>query len=340
MGHRTDTVYRQWMVLQQVPRYPLSRSTAEIHDALRKEGLDVKRRTVQRDLVDLSALFPLTNEPEGAGLRWFWMEKGPAREFPAMTPATALTLQLARDHLDPLFPPSLLAVLQPYFERADAVLGESHLSHWRSKVRIAEDGPSLGVPSVEADVRDGVYRALLEERQLEVGYYSRNREQHSRRRLHPLGLVARGGLFYLVAWETGSSDVRQFALHRMDAPALSEESVDAPADFDLDHYLQEKVAFFYPRSPALLPVHLWAAPPVAFHLRERPLAEDQVLEPTGDGGALVSATVPDTEALRWWLLGFGANVRVDGPESLRNEMQQFTAEAAALYQTTTEPSTS
>jgi predicted DNA-binding transcriptional regulator YafY len=49
------------------------------------------------------------------------------------------------------------------------------------------------------------------------------------------------------------------------------------------------------------------------HLLESPLADDQQATRGPDGTLRVTATVQDTERLRWWLLGFGARVAVLGP---------------------------
>jgi predicted DNA-binding transcriptional regulator YafY len=331
MRKSTDAIYRQWVVLGKVPQQPQSRSTSDLHEALGAEGLEVDRRTLQRDLERLSTLFPLVSEPDGPGLRWSWLKTGAMQEIPAMSPSTALTFQLARDHLEALFPPSLMEVLGPYFDRSEAVLGESHLGHWRDKVRLVEPGPALDTPEVPPDVRDQVYKALLEERQLEAGYYSRSRDSYGRRRIHPLGLVGRDGVYYLVARLDDKPKARQLALHRMDSPTVLDEAIEPPQDFDLDSYLEDQAAFSYPRNPEGLPLVLRVGQEVAFHLQERPLAQDQVLEALPDGSSEVKATVPDTEVLRWWLLGFGPNIQVIEPQGLREEIARLTREAAGQY---------
>ena len=331
MSGSNETIYRQWLVLGRIPRQPRARSTAEIHEALTAEGLDVDRRTVQRDLERLSTLFPLVSEAEEPSLRWSWLEDGAMQEIPAMNPATALTLQLARDHLQGLFPPSLLNVLSPYFDRAEAVLAGSNLGPWREKVRLADSGPALATPEVAPEVRDKVYQSLLEERQLEAGYYSRSRDSYARRRIHPLGLVGREGVYYLVARVDNKPDPRQLALQRMDAPVVLEEHVDPPQDFDLDHYLEDQAAFAYPRNPENIALTLHVSKEVAFHLQERPLAPDQSLESLKGGEYAVTATVADTDALRWWLLGFGPRVRVVEPGHLRAEIVEELRQAVDAY---------
>lgn len=331
MAGSSDAVYRQWVILRTVPRDPQSRSTGEIHQALLDEGLTVDRRTVQRDLERLSALFPLVSEQQGPGLRWFWLKEGAMQEVPAMNPSTALTFQLARDHLADLFPASLMDVLRPYFERAEAVLGESKLRQWRDRVRIVDSGPSLAAPEVDEEVRDTVYQALLDKRQLRAGYYSRSRDSYGTRRIHPLGLVGRDGVYYLVAAVDDQLGPRHLALHRMDSPEVLEEPAVPPEGFDLDKYLKDEASFSYPRNQKQIHLELLVSGEVAFHMQERPLSEDQWVEAKTNGHYSVTATVPDTEALRWWLLGFGPNIEVAAPDTLRNEVRRLTRQASRLY---------
>lgn len=69
------------------------------------------------------------------------------------------------------------------------------------------------------------------------------------------------------------------------------------------------------------------------HLRETPLAEDQVISDCSSmaGWCVVSATVRDSRMLRWWLLGFGDGVEVLEPESLRGELGDIARNMAARY---------
>ena len=105
--------------------------------------------------------------------------------------------------------------------------------------------------------------------------------------------------------------------------------VNRPAGFDLDAYIASG-AFGYPVGGAIRLEALFSEG-AAFHLGERPLSEDQRLEPTDDGRVLLTATVQDTSELRWWLLGFGDQVEVLAPESIREEMARIARNMDAKY---------
>ena len=56
-----------------------------------------------------------------------------------------------------------------------------------------------------------------------------------------------------------------------------------------------------------------------------------MLAPDAAGGLQLSATVPHTRALVWWLLGFGDGVVIQEPAGLRAELAGIARRMAAAY---------
>jgi len=71
--------------------------------------------------------------------------------------------------------------------------------------------------------------------------------------------------------------------------------------------------------------------PPANYLEERPLHKDQQLTACDDGSYLLESTAIDTNELRWWLLGFGANIEVLEPDYLRDEFRKIADAMANTY---------
>ena len=59
MSRSVDTLYRQWLMLSKIPRYPRSISAPDLKSILEDEGYEIDIRTIQRDLLKLSSPFPL-----------------------------------------------------------------------------------------------------------------------------------------------------------------------------------------------------------------------------------------------------------------------------------------
>ena len=331
MRRAADTIHRQWEMLRSLPRFPNRISTPQLKAKLRELGHDVNIRTIQRDLDGLSALFPLNSDREGQTNYWFWSEAGSALEIPAMNVPTALTLFLAKDYLRPLLPGVVLRPLGGYFKRAEEILSATRFADWRQKVRLIDRGPSLMPADIASDVREIVYEALLENRQFECDYQAKGADSPKHFVVHPLGLVIRQGVFYLVCTLWQYDDLRHLALHRMSNPILLDKTVNKPIDFDLTEYIQDESSFAYPYSPELLSIKVLFDSHAADHLYETPLAVNQILRIMEDGRIELSASVPDTSELRWWLLAFGAQVEIEEPFSLREEFQETARRMAASY---------
>jgi predicted DNA-binding transcriptional regulator YafY len=190
--------------------------------------------------------------------------------------------------------------------------------------------PPLRLPKIPEAVLEAVTRRLLDGRKLDVAYGSREKGETVSCELNPLGLVLKGGIVYLVCTFWQYRDIWQVVLHRLhhaevlDAPAMVSEG------FDLDRYIQEG-EFSYPVGE---PIHLEAMfrHGAAFHLHDTPLNADQVIPERDDERVLVRATVENTAALRWWLLGFGELIEVLAPADLREEFGARAAAMATMYQ--------
>ena len=81
MSRSLDTLYRQWLMLSKIPRYPDKISAQELYSKLSSEGYEIDIRTVQRDLANLSTLFSLSTDSVEKTNYWFWSEDSAIHEF-------------------------------------------------------------------------------------------------------------------------------------------------------------------------------------------------------------------------------------------------------------------
>jgi predicted DNA-binding transcriptional regulator YafY len=320
-------------MLSLIPRHPKKVDAATLQKGLEDQGYGVSRRTIQRDLQELSAQFPLHSDERSKPFGWQWMEDAKVMDIPGMEPAAALAFRLAEAYLKPLLPRSTLHYLDPHFRRAGEVLAgvkSAGIGMWPKKVRVISRGPTLHVPEVNPEVQEIVYQALFDERRFEARYRSREASRPADYEVNPLGLVFRQGITYLVCTIDDFDDIRQLALHRMSSARLLDSRRHAPAGFDLDKYIQ-KGEFSYPVSGTRIRLRALLDSGAAIHLHETRLSPDQKLKKSPDGRVLLQATVLDTLELRWWLLGFGDGVEVLGPKKLRLEFQRIASSMAGRY---------
>ena len=309
-------------------------SAPQIRAKLAERGFPVTLRTVQRDLERLSTYVPLaTDGSRPAG--WHWAADN-VLDIPAMDPPTALSFVLAARHLDHLLPPVSRRRLQPHIERARHVLdaaGSAGVRHWPEKVRVLPRGLPLEPPRIDETVLDTVYEALLAEHRLSVEYRKLGARRAQIYEASPLGIVLRDSVIYLVCTLWEYTDVIQLVAHRIRKVSLLDKPACAPAGFDLDDYIEQGNFGFPQGGETTLRLQIIVESWLAEHLAETRLAADQVLTPRRDGRVLVEASAPDTAELRWWLLGFGAQLEVLKPVRLRREFRTIAGALYARYRT-------
>jgi len=324
MSRSVDTLYRQWLMLSKIPRSPKRTTAIELKNSLSAEGYDIDVRTVQRDLDKLSTSFPLNYDTEGRKNFWFWIETATVQDLPGMEPVTALAFQMAESYLSPILPKATLDLLQPYFQRAKQVLQaatQSNLKKWPDKVAVISRGPDLLKPQIKPQIQQIIYDALLKEKQIKATYKSKKTHESTDYILHPLGIVNKHGVIYLVCTLWNYQNIKQLALHRFESAEVIEDSSNTPEQFTLSNYVQANHQFSYPITPDLIQLKVLFDARAGEHLFETPLTDNQVLTAQDDGQLLLEAEISDTQELRWWLSGFGSSIEIIEPTELRSYFQ-------------------
>ncbi|MFD7624962.1 helix-turn-helix transcriptional regulator [Streptomyces sp. NPDC059851] len=199
-----------------------------------------------------------------------------------------------------------------------------------------------------------IARAVWDQRVLVVGYRRWNGEERTGRVLHPLGLVLKGGIWYLVAADTtattgagpgpgsgvGSGDcpVRTYRVSRFQDVDTAPEGFERPPGFDLvahweqsarrlDDALRHQTARvrLSPRGRRLLPMQFGAA-------GTRALAGAEPLDPADpDGWVTVHLSVESQSVAVGDLLRLGTEAEVLGPPELRRALADTVAALADRY---------
>lgn len=332
MSDMKDTLLRQLALLRLIPEAPRYTSSVVLHEKLQERGFVVNLRSVQRDLLRLSVMFPLVSEEKGGRNEWSFAE-GASLELRDMEPPTALALTLAEGHLQNLLPQTVLDLMAPQFRKARVYLNsmeKNQLSNWSRRVRAVANGKSLLPAQVGGEVWAGVSLALLEHKQLSVTYLGRGKTQTSQFTLHPAGIVSRHTTSYLIASVNDYSDLRQFALHRIQTVEVLNKPAKPHQRFNVDNYIREELN----TGSIIKEIQLIAdiAPNIAWLLNETPLAEKQSIIPLEDSDWYrLEATVPDDTETLWWVFSLGEHICVQQPQHWRESIQQRLDKIQALY---------
>ncbi|MGW0734378.1 helix-turn-helix transcriptional regulator [Streptomyces sp. NPDC002851] len=179
-----------------------------------------------------------------------------------------------------------------------------------------------------------VARAVWEQEVLRVHYRRWDDRTRVHRELHPLGLVLKGGMWYLVA--RADASIRTYRVSRFLAvDTVAGESFERPAGFDLAAYWEESsrrleearyqgvaVVRLSPRARRLLPMLFGTAGDAA--LRDAG-------EPDADGWVRVELPVEAEAIAVGDLLRLGTDAEVLGPPELRAALARTVAGLADRY---------
>lgn len=292
--------------------------------------LEVSERTIHRDMEALSAAGVPVLAERGAGGGWALAE-GYRTNLTGLNEAEVQTLfagvparllaDLNLEKTSEAARVKLLAAL-PEASRAGAEY---------ARQRIHVDVSGWGAAAEASPHLHTIQEAVWQGRRLHLTYERDCGAEAAGRLVDPLGLVAKGGVWYLVAKAAG--EVRSYRVSRVTAARLSDEPCERPEGFDLAAYWSASVARFksdVPRFDATFRAHQ-----SVLHLMKyagRFSRVESVGEPDAEGWAVVRMRFQFEEDACGIALGFGTRVQVVEPERLRDKVLEMAREVVAFYE--------
>lgn len=312
---RADRLVATLLVLQAKGRVTAAELAAE---------LEVSERTARRDLEALAmAGVPVYSQ---AGRNGGWSLIGGARtDLSGLTGAEARTLFLVagpQASVTPAVKGALRKLVQalPETFRAEAEAAASAVMH--DPVRW--DGSRAPTPRH----LETLQHAVVAGRQVELGYGDREGRQ-TERTVHPLGLVVKNTVWYLVA--DTDAGLRTFRVGRVRSATVTERPVVRPEGFDLAETWEGVVAAMDRRRKSFV-VRAHVNPAAVGWLRGH-LGPNRIAvgETLADGRLAVDLTFEAPEAAAWQLAGYAGYVEVVEPEMVREQLARLGNDLVEQY---------
>lgn len=172
--------------------------------------------------------------------------------------------------------------------------------------------PAPPAPPVLARLRAAVVAGV----QLDLSY-AKPGEDAVVRRVHPYGLVSKGGAWYLVAGS--DAGLRTFRVSRIVDAAATTEPVERPAGFDLVRAWEDVSRRHEPCSSERVLVEFQVRPDAVGRVTST-LPEQYRLEPVAGQPRRFTASFPTVHEAACELIYLGGGVRVLEPPSVRTEL--------------------
>jgi predicted DNA-binding transcriptional regulator YafY len=146
----------------------------------------------------------------------------------------------------------------------------------------------------------------------------------------PLGLVAKGRLWYFVA--AVDDEPRTYRISRMQAVEILSEPATRPPDFDLAAFWTESSASLVANLPRY-PIVVRAAPEIVRRLwiPGAYARVEQIGEPEADGWQTAHLLLQTEHEACSYVLGFGPLMEVIEPPALRERVIQTAEQIGAFY---------
>ncbi len=276
--------------------------------------LEVSARTVHRDMEALSAagvpVFALRGARGGWQLDADWRTR-----VPGLEPAELRALLMAQPRA--LGDARLAGAAQRALDKLMAALPaplRAEAASIRQRLHIDTAG-WYGSPE-DLTMLPVVQEAVARDRQLAMRYLRAGRERVERT-VDPLGLVAKGGVWYLVAHKP--EGLRTYRVSRIEAATMLDQPFARPADFDLAAYWQSSTAELR-RSWTRYEATLRVDPAGAASLRRWRSATPAAGQPDTAGWVTLRVAFEDEEQACFVALGYGPRAEVLAPESLRDRV--------------------
>ena len=183
---------------------------------------------------------------------------------------------------------------------------------------------------IALQLRRAVVEAFAGQLKLEIEYTDA-RGQGSKRVVHPYFLEPRSEsrTLYVFAHDEVSGAVRLFRLDRISHARVVRERFEPPADFDVDTLVSGSWGVW--QAEGHDEVVLRFAPEAAPRVRQSFWHHSARLTDLEGGGVELRLTVTSEVEMRPWVLGWGAQVEVISPASLREHVAASMSEGARLY---------
>jgi len=287
------------------------------------------RRNVERRLKELlsNSDYPINNDgakPCG----WYWERGMKKHNISNMDESTALSFLMVKEHLLKALPPDVINKLKPWFEHAQSVINNhKEIARWKNKIRFMPS--SVGSPvTIKPEIIDQVYKALRQEKRLEVEYHAPSNPESKKYPINPLGLIFTDDGIYLSCTIKERTTTASLNLNRIKNAKLLYTKAKIPVNYDID---KEKTQFHHEYSDQPIKLVMRVSQDILKRISESPWDENQKITPIDKNWTQISLIIKDTAVLRKKIKSLGDGVVVLKPAKIRKDVLNTANKIIDLY---------
>ena len=324
---RNAEVIRQWQILRQVES---ARAGVTIHDLAAQTG--VTTRTIRRDLQALQeAGFAIFDEGEEHDTKRWKLDAAPFRSVEAgFGVQDVAALYLSRSIVEALSAWPLAGELRVALGKLERALNPRMREFLAALPQVVSTKALPGIGGARAELVDitrRLFEAVRDRRLIEMRYYSAASGRAKAYKVEPYRIALAQGGVYLLAWVPQYDEFRTFAVERIERLSVQETTFRKTRELPADVFGSSLGVFS--AEPERVVIEFAAK--VAPYIQGKTWHDSQSSTTLADGRVRMTLDVSIDWALRSWLMGFGADVKVVSPAKLASTLRDELASAAAQY---------
>jgi proteasome accessory factor B len=310
-------VERQLYILSLLSENRRGYTLDEIMHSLQRIGIDVSRKTAQRDLDYITANFFIYEEERNA--KTYYISDKYNVGSVSFTIMEVISLYFSREILQPYANMDVgatsLRILNKIIENAPKIN--------KSYIKTLEDVYRINVPSVAQDkelspeylntIRDAVaYRKTLA-----IEYYSFNSNKTTQREFDPYFLEIQEGRYHLIGFCHLRCGIRDLRVARITNVEMMDKAFTRPENFYEDF---TKNRFDKLVGEKRINMRLKFKGEAARYVKEYEAGRADKIDDCDDGQIVFERVTTLTPEVVKWILGFGGNVEVVEPLELKEKV--------------------
>lgn len=329
---RNDKTARTLIILDLLESSKFGLTIDVIHSELQDLGIEVNQRTIYRDIEAIQkAGFPLIDKSSESdpSARWSLVRESKVNGYLSLSMRDLVELYLAKETLISSGLPSLTNNGQ-FFQKIEAKLSNNQRSFLDSlKNDIVITMPSISEADKDTKIFDCIQSACAESHTISIKYQKHPQDPISERTIGPHGLYYSQGSMYLIAEDLKDNKVKTFSIARMKEACMTKE-LYSPKNKNMNGFLENSFGIYQGHNSE--PIKLKFSPIVAPFVSERQWHPSQKANWQNDGHLLLEFDLAITPDLLNWVLGFGENVEVLSPNSLKSKIEDQAHKIIKKYQ--------
>ncbi len=307
--------YRQWYVLQFIVNSPKGATIAEL-----AAHFNVTTKTIRRDLLLLKSI-PITFREEltrGMPKRIFYDYQDGLLSM-NLNRDELLAFYVGRNLMKPLRGTYFWDAIQNGIQKIRKVLNPKVIEYAeRVAPLFYQLDRTVYDYSPFREVIDVILVAMEDNQEVYIKYKSIQSERAKCYTIHPYSFVYHHGFIYIIGFSCKDNDIRFWKINRLFKASLKESKFERQKDFDIDTYLSRTFCPFIGNQKiiqATVRFNKTAAPGI----QEMAWDSFKSMKQLKNGELEVIIETENSKPFLFWLLGYGTDVEIIGPDELREK---------------------